>query len=275
MLGVLLTSTCYYPGIQKNVYVDRIDELVRSILSLKLHIKTPYELMILDNSPPDHIPTENILKVCPPNTRFIRNTSNPGKSLGEAAMIRDGLSMSYAQGHKWLLKLTGRYYLEGDWSIEKAIEELEKKRKHIYVHLVGNSMKEMSYAKWHPLYSENLDNDKMLMGVTPGAFIIDPEYAIQKKIFKKEFLHKTYHGLNFEQLFWHAIKDCEWAYWPELPIDGFLENRWLNMSLKKMLHKSKKPVFGSMEKKKEFEAINISPLLTTKGQPSCIPKQYI
>lgn len=72
MIGVLLTSTCYYDGIEQDTFADRVEELVSSIKSLKEHIRVPYELIIADNSPPDKIPTEKILQFCPERSAFKR-----------------------------------------------------------------------------------------------------------------------------------------------------------------------------------------------------------
>ncbi|GMT42854.1 MAG: hypothetical protein IEMM0002_1265 [bacterium] len=261
MIGVLLTSTCYYDGIDKKTFSERVQELLDSILSLKRRIRTPYELIIADNSPPDRVPTEKILEFCPAHTLFIRSTHNPGKTVGEATLIRDGVYLSHARGHKWLLKLTGRYRLDGDWVLDDAIKQLEDKRKPMYLHLIGKTMKEMPWAKGHPCYAKNLDNEKILMGVATQAFIVDPRYLAKSGALEKNFLYREIEWVNCEQTFWRAVKGLDFLHWPDLPISGSVENKNSNVSVKTALESVSNPIFESTDNFSELPCIDISPLI--------------
>lgn len=266
MIGVLLTSTCYYEGIDRKTFAGRVEELVTSIKSLDKHIRAPYELIIADNSPPDKIPTEKILELCPERTLFLRSTQNPGKSVGEAMLVRDGVYLSHARGHDWLLKLTGRYYLDGDWWLDDAIAELEKSKKPMYLHLVGLKMKEMPWAKdKHPLYSENFDNDKILIGVATQAFIVDPAYLAGSGALLSEFLYREFDWAHYEGLFWYAIKDLDYMHWPDFPVDGAIENRRSKFSVKQLVEGVDNPVFETASDLKEIPYIDIGSLI---GSPN-------
>lgn len=261
MIGVLLTSSCFYEGISKEDFSCRVQELISSILSLKEHIRSPYELIIADNSPPDRVPTEKILEFCPEKTLFIRSTHNPGKGVGEAVLVRDGVYLSHARRHKWLLKLTGRYRIEGDWVMDDAIKMLEEKQKFLYVQLIGKTMKEMPWAKGHPLYGENLNNEKILIGVATQAFIVNPEYLVKSGALEKEFLYREIEWVNYEQAFRHAVKDCDFLYWPDLPIEGWVGNKSSNISVTSSLQTVKNPLFESSKNPGGFPYIDITPLI--------------
>jgi hypothetical protein len=261
MIGVLLTSTCFYNGIDEKTFEDRIEELLVNILSLKKHVNQEFELIIADNSPPDCIPTEIILKLCSQTTLFIRLTYNPGKDIGEAILIRDGVHLSFARGHKWLLKLTGRYFLEGNWALEESISELEKTQKFLYVHLIGRRMMDMPWAKGHPFYEENLHTEKILPGVATQAFIVNPEYLVNKKVFQKDYFYKELQWVNFEQKFWYAIKELGWLYWPNLPINGFVGNRNSNRTVQEMLTTVSNLLFKTIAHYTEIPSIDISSLI--------------
>tara|TARA_B100000315_G_scaffold28481_1_gene24273 strand:+ start:9995 stop:10789 length:795 start_codon:yes stop_codon:yes gene_type:complete len=261
MLGVLLTSTCYYENIDKETFSDRVEELVNNIVTLEKHVNQPFELIVADNSPPDCAPTEKILQFRPKNTLFIRETENPGKSVGEATLIRDGIHLSFARGHKWLLKLSGRYSLAGNWLMDETIKYLEEKQKLIYINLHGRSMKEMPWAKGHPYYEENLNNDKILVSVSTEAFMISPEYLISNGVFRKEYLYREYDWVNFEQLLWYAIKDLNFMHWPELPIDGFDTNKRGQYPYKKRFQKVYNPIFETTTDFKAIPQIDIAPLI--------------
>ena len=265
MIGVLLTSTCYYEGIEPECFSDRVQELVKSITSLKNHIRGEYELIIADNSPPDKVPTEKILEFCPERTLFLRSTHNPGKNVGETTLIRDGVYLSYARGHDWLLKLTGRYYLDGDWWLNDAIAELEKNKKPMYLHLVGKTMKEMPWAKdKHPLYAENFDNDKILIGVATQAFIVDPRYLAESGALLSDFLYREFGWANCESLFWYAVKELDYMHWPEFPVEGAIENKRSKISIKAIMEEFSNPVFDVVSDPKEVPYIDIGPLIGPK-----------
>jgi len=261
MIGVLLTSTCYYPNIEKQTFADRVDELAYSINRLDNHIRSPYELIIADNSPPDHVPSEKILKLRPASTIFIRETENPGKSIGEATLIRDGVYLSHARGHRWLLKLTGRYFLTEDWSLEKTVKMLEERGKHLYVNLNGKRMADMPWAKKHPLYEENLDNDKLLIASSTQAFMVRPEYLIANGVFEKRFLYQENEWVNFEQLFWLAIKDLDFLHWPELPINGWEGNKYTDIGIKSRFKTVRNQAFEITEDYKTIPQIDPTVLL--------------
>jgi hypothetical protein len=50
MIGVLLTSTCFFPGIDKQTFSDRVEELAHSISTLEKYVHQPFELIVADNS---------------------------------------------------------------------------------------------------------------------------------------------------------------------------------------------------------------------------------
>ena len=261
MIGVLLTSTCYYKNIDKKIFSDRVEELVNNITTLEKYIKQPFELIIADNSPADLIPTEQILKIRPKNTLFIRETDNPGKSVGEAILIRDGVHLSYSRGHKWLLKLSGRYFLTGKWSMDESIKYLEEKQKLIYINLQGKRMKDMPWAAEHPCYKQNLNNEKILIGVSTEAFIAIPEYLVSNNVFQNDYLYREYQWLNFEQLLWYAIKDLNLMHWPKLPIDGFDTNKEGQYPYKKRFQKVYNPIYETTTDYKTIPHIDIAHLI--------------
>ena len=261
MLGVLLTSTCHYKNIDKETFSDRVEELANNIVNLEKHIHQPFELIIADNSPASLLPTEQILKIRPKNTLFIRETENPGKSVGEATLLRYGIYLSLSRGHKWLLKLSGRYSHTGNWSMDETIKYLEEKQKLIYIDLHGRSMKEMPWAKGHPCYEENLKNDKILVSVSTEAFMINPEYLISNGVFRKEYLYREYDWINFEQLLWYAIRDLNFLHWQELPIDGFDTNKRGQYPYKKSFQKVYNPIFETTTDYKAIPQIDIAPLI--------------
>ncbi len=82
MIGVLMTSTCHYPGIDKQPFSDRVEELCHSMSTLERCISQPFELIVADNSPADCVPTEKILNLRPRRTLFLRSTENEGKPIG-------------------------------------------------------------------------------------------------------------------------------------------------------------------------------------------------
>jgi len=262
MTGVLLTSTCYYDGIDRKSFTDRVEELVKCILSLKNRVSEPYELIIADNSPPDKVPTEKIFEFCPERTLFLRSTQNPGKTVGEALLVRDGIYLSHARRHKWLLKITGRYFLEGGWQMEDAIAELEEKNKPMYLHMIGKTMKEMPWAgNGHPLYEENLKNDKILAGAATQAFIVKPEYLVKSGALESEYLYREIEWVNYEQAFWHAVKELDCLHWPRLPINGFAGNRNSNLTIQAALDSVSNPAFEFVDNPRDVPSIDIGPLI--------------
>ena len=199
-IGVLLTSTCYStsyfekvdPKIVPDMFKSRVEELVKSISKLSDYIHQPFELIIADNSPAYCIPTEQIIRFRPKNTLFIRSTENPGKQIGEIELIRDGVHLSFARGHRWLLKLTGRYHITGNWSFDNTIKMLEEREKQLHICLYGAPMQDSYHTTLHPLYSENPGDDRILAGVVLAMFICNPEYLVTHRVFQKEYLYKKH-----------------------------------------------------------------------------------
>jgi hypothetical protein len=250
MIGVLLTSTCFYPGTDGQSFSDRVQELCHSISTLDKYVPRPFELIIADNSPADCVPTEKILKLRPCHTLFIRSTENPGKQIGEAVLIRDGVHLSAARGHTWLLKITGRYFLDGEWSWEDTVEMLEAKRKPLYLHLVGRSFRDSPHAANHPLYNEYLHTDKILMGAATSAFLCDPAYLVRNEVFHRHpHLYRPHEWLNLEQLFFLAVRDLDFLHWPRLPINGFVKSQrfGLGLTVAEYLRRDHNPLFETTE----------------------------
>ncbi len=263
MIGVLLTSTCYYEGIDSQTFSDRVEELVQCIVSVKEHIRSPYELIIADNSPKDRVPTEQLLAFCPEKTIFLRSTHNPGKDTGEAMLIRDGIYLSCARGHRWTFKLTGRYFINGDWTIDSGVDMLEKSGKKILARLIGKRMRELGIAAGHPLMRQNMDSDRLLGGIASQAFIADPTYLVQSGALKKDYLYREMPWVNFEQSFRHALDGLELLHWPSLPIGGFAGNKSLGIPIQLLINASGNPAYETVRDYRDLPIVDISPLLGT------------
>ncbi len=261
MIGVLLTSTCWYEGVTKEVFAARVEELVTCIAGVKQHIRQPYELIIADNSPPDKIPTEKIMGFCPERTLFLRCTVNPGKNAGEAALVRDGLHLSHARGHSHCFKLTGRYFIDGDFMIDDGIAALEKSGRKILAKLLGKPMRESKDAVGHPLYAQNKDNGNYLMGVATQCFITDPAWIVQRGAFQKEFLCREIPWVNYEQTFWHCLDHAQILHWPRLPIGGFVGNREMGIPVQLLLQGAGNAQFERFASPADIPAVDISSLL--------------
>lgn len=266
MIGVLLTSTCWYEGITKEVYSDRVHELADCIRSVKARVRGPYEMIIADNSPPDRVPTEQILSLCPPDALFLRSVRNPGKTAGEAALVRDGLHLSAARGHRYTLKLTGRYFLEGEWAVDDGVASLEKSGKKVLAKLLGRPLRELSLAVGHPLYAENADNGRFLMAVATQAFLADPAYLVRRGVFGKPYLYRDHRWVNYEQAFWHAVGPEDILPWRHLPIGGFAGNRGMGIPIQLLLKGAESPALAQYVAAASIPAIDVGPLLETGGQ---------
>lgn len=261
MIGVLLTSTCWYDGIDKDTFAARVEELVKCIFALSGHISQPYELIIADNSPAGKAPSEQILELCPPDTVLMRFTRNPGKSLGEAMMIRDGVQMSHSRGHEWLLKLTGRYFIFGDWSLDRTIEMLEKRGKGLYVHLAGAPLNKIPWAKGHPLLGNGKYPEALLTHVATQIFIARPDYLIHSHALANDYLYKEYRWVNYEQLFWNAIRYIDFLHWPNPPVDGYEVNRSTGVTIQQRLGLFHNNIYETTENYNQLRHVDISPLL--------------
>ncbi|MFQ5432368.1 MAG: hypothetical protein ACE5EN_07685 [Nitrospinota bacterium] len=181
-------------------------------------------------------------------------------------LVRSGIYLSHARGHDWLFKLTGRYYVDGDWWLDDTIAELEKKKMPIYCHMIGKSMKEMPWdKKGHPLYEENLHNDKILAGASTQAFIIKPEYLMESGALENEYLYRDIEWVNYEQAFWYAVKELDCLHWPQLPIKGFAGNRSSNVTIRALLDSVSNPAFGFVDKPRDVPSIDIGPLIALKS----------
>ena len=261
MIGVLLTSTCYYEGIDKPTFADRVEELVKCIASIKEHIRAPYELIIADNSPKDRVPTERILAFCPERTIFLRSTHNPGKDAGEATLIRDGIYLSRARGHTWTFKLTGRYFIDTDWRIDDGVAMLEKSGKKILARLIGKPMRELTIAEGHPLMDGNRENGRLLGGIASQAFIADPAYLVRTGALQRDYLYRAIPWVNFEQSLRHAFDGLEILHWPRLPIGGFAGNKSMGIPIQLLINASGNPLYDSADDYRDVPIVDISPLL--------------
>ncbi len=261
MIGVLLTSTCWYEGITKEIFGARVEELVNSIIAVKQHIRGPYELIIADNSPPDKIPTEKILGFCPERTLFLRCTVNPGKNAGEAMLVRDGLHLSHARGHRYCFKLTGRYFIDGDFMIDDGVTALEASGRKMLAKLLGRPMRDSKDAAGHPLFALNEGNGNYLMGVATQCFITDPAWIVQSGAFQREYLHREIPWVNYEQAFWHCLDHSRMLHWPQLPISGFVGNREMNIPIQLLLQAAGNAQFDRFATPADIPAVDISSLL--------------
>ncbi|VAX25321.1 hypothetical protein MNBD_NITROSPINAE02-666 [hydrothermal vent metagenome] len=261
MIGVLLTSTCYFRGISKKQLNERCEDLANCIVSLPKHIDQPYELIIADNSTPDLIPTEKLLTMCPDNTTFIRHTKNPGKHSGEAILVRDGVNLSAGRGHEWLFKLTGRYHLFGDWSLSSSLKTLETSGADLLISLTGSSMREMPWATNHPMYHEYLASDKILISALTHVFLARPEKLVRSGLFKREYLYNCPENLNYEQVFYWAVKDMNIRHWSSPPVDGWIINRNTKQSVYERTKLASNPVFENVSDYNDIPCIDISPLI--------------
>ncbi|MBI5814761.1 MAG: hypothetical protein HZB29_04040 [Nitrospinae bacterium] len=261
MIGVLLTSTCWYEGIDKETFAARVEELVKCITTLRGHISQPYELIIADNSPAGKMPSEQILELCPPGAIMLRPASNPGKSVGEATLVRDGVHLSASRGHKWLLKLTGRYFIFGGWSLDSTIEMLEKRRKNLYVHLTGAPLNKIPWAKGHPLLEKEGQAEALLTHVATQVFIARPDYLVNSGALSNDFLYRENRWVNYEQLFWHAIRNLDFLHWPDPPVDGYEANKSTGITIQRRLALLRNNVYETTENYGQLAHVDISSLL--------------